>query len=69
MISCKICIEKDKEIADRDNQIARILSSYKRDKKIGLITIGVLTLELILTLAYGKDGILLGIDIVKGLLK
>lgn len=62
MSNCPICHEKQ-------IRINALLKGYKRDKKIGLITIGCLLVELILTLAYGKDGIMMGIEIIKGVFK
>ena len=61
---CKLCEE-------RLTEINRILSAYKRDKafyrkvsKVMAIVIGVLLMELIISLAYGKYGIMLLVELV-----
>ena len=61
MSECKLCKERQLEIN-------RILKAYKRDKKIGLWVVGILLAELILSLAYGKDGIIMLVDIIQGFL-
>ena len=50
MTVCKVCIEKQREIT-------RILSAYKRDKKYMQIVILSQMAILIAFLTYGKDGI------------
>jgi len=83
MAECKVCIEKDKMIASEKVRIEDILSGYKKEKELAIseeafyrkvikyisISMGVLIVELILTMAYGKDGIMMGVDIVKGFIK
>ena len=66
---CKLCQEKDTEIK-------RILSGYKKDKEYYRRIIKILAIaflvsigELILSLAYGKDGIMMGIELLKGIIK
>jgi hypothetical protein len=56
-MTCKLCQE-------RQTEINRILKAYRKDKKIYGIVIAILMGELILTIAYGSDGILLLVNIL-----
>jgi hypothetical protein len=59
---CDLCKEKDK-------RIHAILKAARRDKKYLAIACAVLLVELILTLANGKDGIMMGLELITGLIK
>jgi hypothetical protein len=63
----KLIDEFEREIrvlmkANRENKVY-----YRKIIKTLLITCAILTGELILTLAYGKEGILMGIEYIKKL--
>ena len=65
------------EIKDKEKQIRRILKGYKSDKdfwrgklvKWLAIACGILLVELILVLAKGKDGIMLGFELILKIVK
>jgi hypothetical protein len=62
MSECKLCKEKDK-------RIHAILKATKRDKKILAITCGVLLVELILALSNGKEGVMIGFELIMRIIK
>ena len=73
MAQCQVCLEKDKMIQTEKDRIEDILAGYKGDKarylkiiKTMTIAIGCLVVELILVITNGKDGVMIGIDIIKG---
>ena len=61
-MDCKVCIEKQKEIV-------RILTAYKKDKKFYRKVVLSLIIALIITAFLGSEGIYLITDIVKGFIK
>ena len=63
-MSCKLCEERQKEIDRILKGYRKDKDNWKRERKIWAIAAGVLIAELIMSLAYGKDGILLLIEII-----
>ena len=56
----------DKDLAaERQREINRILKAYRKDKKLGLLIIGVLVLSNFLTIAFGKEGLKMLMDFIK----
>ena len=58
MKECNTCIEKEKEIK-------RILKAYKKDKIVARKLLIVMGAALLLTTAFGKEGIKMLFDVAK----
>jgi hypothetical protein len=62
---CLVCEEKDKEITLLKTRVKDILTGYSKDKKIYMVTIGVLIVIVILILAFGgREGIEKAINLI-----